>query len=256
MSKDAKRQKLQRRRERDFREKKISRTYEQPKPPKSNHKTVILQSYQITSEAISDQKDPMMTLRGLLGGDAMEELFYQCKDEPSVAIPRLLQLIENHPNVPSLYNWLAVAYGRTGDNGKAGEINRLNYERNPEYLFALVNHCVPLLDGGQVQRVTEILNGRYDLQQLYPHRNVFHISEALGFYYMMVMYYVKLGKPKPAESLARVMEQLDPDCDQTLAARAMLASKLRFSFFGNTFGQRGNYPNELRYALPGFSAGK
>jgi hypothetical protein len=250
MSRDAKRQKLQRRREREFQEKRLSRAYEQPKSTAPAMRQV---SYHVTYDPLPDPA--VERIENEIGDETLEELNSQIREEPLRAIPRLEPLIREYPDVPMLQNWLAVAYEVAGDKSKSDEINQQLYERHPNYVFALARECCRLLHEGDVDRVTQILDRRFGLKIMYPHRNVFHITEVMAFSHMIVNYLVRIGEMEPAESLAKTMKKLDPDCAETQSANfAILAHKAR-GFFSKWMGKnRRNGTRPPNQESPGLSA--
>jgi hypothetical protein len=230
MSRDAKSKKLKRQRERDYREKKATRAYESPEKSRLSGKQLLHISYNVTFEPLDLKEPARERLESAVGVDALEKLFFQAREEPHAAIPRLRSLLDDYPDVPALYNWLAVAYRCADEDEKAEEIDRLNFERHPDYLFALMPECHRLLDEGNVERVTQLLDKRFDLKIMYPERDVFHITEVMPFSHLMVRYFVATDQLEPARVILRGIEQLDPESPFTTAARLLLLSKTKFSF--------------------------
>jgi predicted Zn-dependent protease len=82
---------------------------------------------------------------------------------PQATIPKLRRLIEQVPDVPIFYNWLAMAYIRVGDERRANEMVRENYRRNPDYLFARLNYGHLCLQQGDVARADEVMEHKFTL---------------------------------------------------------------------------------------------
>jgi hypothetical protein len=82
---------------------------------------LYLSEYEITSEPIED--DAYKRVPAAVK-DVVEHLHEQAQTQPRAAIPELLQLIEQYPNVPMLYNYLSVAYSRAGERTKAEETTK------------------------------------------------------------------------------------------------------------------------------------
>ena len=76
-----------------------------------------------------------------LGDHDRLEIHELVRNDPPAAIQRLEPLLEKFPSTPMLLNWLAAAYSNLGRSDKADELIRLNYERNPDYLFARANYA-------------------------------------------------------------------------------------------------------------------
>jgi hypothetical protein len=227
MSKDAKRQKDHRRREREFREKRASHAYLQPKP--APPPTLLFLSYDVTFDPIPDLSEPRLRLKRMMDKDAMYELNKQIKEDPTSAIPRLHTLVEAHPDVPMLYNWLTTAYTLSGDYAKADAVNTFNYERHPHYLFAVVYECHRHVREGNLDRAKQILDGKNDVKLMYPHRDLFHVAEVIGFHQMLVQYYLALDDVRSAEIALKALVRFDPDSEQTKTARKQIATAGLFS---------------------------
>ncbi len=132
-------------------------------------------------------------------------------ESPAEAIPELVALIERHPDVPVFYNYLASAYQGVGDDERADEVIAENYRRNPDYLFARVNHAEICLRDGDVEGAAEALGGARDLRDLYPHRTRFHVSEVVGFTYSIGRYHMETGNWEAAEACHLLLHRVAPE---------------------------------------------
>ena len=139
------------------------------------------------------------------------ELFDGVHERPEKTIPILKDIIARYPNIPQLYNWLAAAYGFTGQVDLNNEIVIQSYQRNPEYLFARVNYAELLLQRGEVQAVPAVFGGELDLAGMYPDRRRFHITEFLGFSAILAWYLMATGKAESARYVYQSMRGLAPD---------------------------------------------
>jgi predicted Zn-dependent protease len=94
---------------------------------------VQLLSYDISYDAIPQ---PKCSLDGLLSTEERERLFAQTTDAPAAALRRLNELLARAPDSPILLNWLGRCHSCLGDEEQAERVARLNFQRNPDYLFA------------------------------------------------------------------------------------------------------------------------
>src|SRR5689334_463766 len=152
MSRDAKERKLRRQRDRDFQKKRATRAYENPPDSLvSAAPGTIALSYDVSFDPIHDTSDSARRrLEAVVGESAMEELHAQVHEDQAKAIPTLERLVVQFPDVPMVYNWLAVSYAGVGDFKKADSINRLSFEKFPDYVFARVHECNRLLEEGDI----------------------------------------------------------------------------------------------------------
>lgn len=130
---------------------------------------------------------------------------------PGDAVAELREWIARYPEVPLLYNYLAGAYAAVGDMERAEETAWENYRRNPNYLFARVNHARFRLLRGDLAGAAEALGPRLHLQGLYPHRNRFHISEFVGFHHVLGLYHLESGNRAAAEDTYEMLRAVAPD---------------------------------------------
>lgn len=170
---------------------------------------VHLLSYEITSEPLEDKKIPQEVKNRL------EELYDLTNQKPMEAIPILSELKEKYPTVPVLYNYLSVAYSRCGDFQRLDEIALENYEKNPDYLFARLNYAQICMRKGELKKVPEILDNKFDLKLLYPHRTTFHVSEVVNFGGVVGLYFCAIGEPEKAKMYYKIIKELAPDHEIT-----------------------------------------
>ncbi len=182
-------------------------------------KPVHIITYEITAEPINHHLPRPIR-------KTVRRLHDESQSQPHKAIPELIDLIEKYPNVPVLYNYLSVAYSRTGQREKTEEIARENYRRNPDYLFARLNYAELCLAAGDYEQVAEIFEHKFDLKLLYPERKRFHISEAANFMGLVGVYFLETGERELAERYYEILEEIAPDFPVT----KMLYSKLYPSF--------------------------
>jgi tetratricopeptide (TPR) repeat protein len=229
MRKEAKKE---RRRERSYRERRASRDYLKPKPAVKPITELRLFSYEVSFDPIPDTSPESQQLERTVGYDALEELYWQAREEPADAIPRLEKLCKQFPNVPKLYNWLVLSYSLIGNDVKSREINRKLYEEHPDYLFAIVSECHRHIEEGDLDWVAQRLHKKWDVKLLYPYRDIFHFTEVRAFHHMLVHYFVAAKDIPQAEISLKVLEQLDSDDEATADARLRISmAKIRPAFF-------------------------
>jgi len=187
---------------------------------------IRLLSYQITTEPLDLAQEKNRGVEEAIE-DIRDQLFADCHDNPTAAIPVLERLLEQFPNAPMLLNWLSAALGRVGDIEGCNRIARQNFDANPAYLFARINYAQIRLEEGDIEAVDEILDRKYDLKLLCPDRDVFHLSEYRAFSHLMISYWIRKGEFRPARLMFDTLEQLEPDGEITrMLRRAVQGSYL------------------------------
>ena len=178
--------------------------------------------YTITSDPIEDQKENLpKPVR-----DRLQGLFKMIRGNPKHAIEELLVLIEKHPDVPVLYNYLSIAYESTGNRKAMREITFENYQQNPDYLFAKINYAQFCMMDGDFDKIPEIFDGKFDLKLLYPNRNCFHVTEFAGFTGVACAYFAATGKQDTAQLLYKSLLKVAPDSSAVPFAKRFLYPSL------------------------------
>lgn len=179
---------------------------------KNKHKPdldpVSFTQYEITSEPI---EEPNYRRLPKAVKERFEGLFYEVQRNPQQAIPKLLELKKSYSQVPQIYNYLAIAYSRVGDNEKAEAITEECIRRNPKYLFARVNYAEICIVKGEYEKVPEIFEHKYDLKMLYPKRKQFHITEFANFMGIMGLYFAVTEQREMAEKYHEILQDVAPE---------------------------------------------
>jgi hypothetical protein len=125
-------------------------------------------------------------------------------------IERIILAIEKYPHVPHLKNYLSVAYMNSGNIEKAREVNHWILKEHPDYLFGKLNMAFEYYYKDQFERIPEVVGDLMDIQDLYPDRDCFHLSEVTSFNKLAIMYFCAVGNLKAAESRYEILEELAP----------------------------------------------
>ena len=125
-------------------------------------------------------------------------------------IDELTALIVKYPGVPILKNYLMVAYNARGNYEKATEINHWTIAEHPDYLFARLNAANEFMNIGEFGKVPEILGEHFEIKELYPDRDVFHLSEITNFLKTVIRYFSLTGQFALAENRLDMLTQIAP----------------------------------------------
>lgn len=168
---------------------------------------VYLTQYEITDEPIQERSYRRLPQSVK---DKLEDLCQEAQRRPLQAIPELRALNKKYPQIPQIYNYLAVAYSRAGESKKAEAITLKNMYKNPDYLFARLNYAEFCLTRGEYEKIPEIFEYKYDLQLLYPRRKRFHVLEVVNFMGTVGLYFAKTNQRELAEQYNKILQELDP----------------------------------------------
>jgi len=176
--------------------------------------------YEITDEPI---RNPAYERLPQSVKDQLNELYHETVfQKPREAIAVLQTLIDRYPNVPQIYNYLHTAYQQLGDQVNSQRVLKETLDRFPDYLFGRMTYALDCLQRGEPEKVPEIFDGKYELKLLYPERERFHVSEAMGFYTVMAWYWHTQGERDQAEAYYKVLRELDPKHPNTHFIKQLL----------------------------------
>lgn len=153
----------------------------------------------------------------------LEALGMQSQDPKNKKIiEKLTQLILQYPTVPVLKNYLSVAYNVQGNHPKSVEINRWLLAEHPDYLFGRLNQANVCIENGEFDKVPEILGEAMEIKQLYPERDVFHLTEVTAYLKVVIRYFVAIENQELAENRLKIMKEIAPDHHDTESAEFYL----------------------------------
>jgi hypothetical protein len=167
-----------------------------------------LSSFVVTDEPTIDKYSKRITDKIQ---KKINELYNMVFEQPVQAIPILEDLVKKHPGVVQFSNYLSSAYSGIGDEENAKRVVLELYKKEPDYLFAKINYADICMQDGDLDKVSEIFEDKYDLQEIYPDRDEFHVSEALGFSNVMCWYFIHKGDTTKASRYFDMMENIEPD---------------------------------------------
>jgi len=124
-------------------------------------------------------------------------------------------MTEKHLQETCFNPYLAKAYSYVRDTEKMIEVVEENYHRNPDYLFAKINYAQICLQRGKIHKIPTILDHKFDLKMLYPERNEFHALEAVSFFGMLGIYFLKIDDMDQSKHMLMILEAIDPDAEMT-----------------------------------------
>jgi tetratricopeptide (TPR) repeat protein len=153
----------------------------------------------------------------------IEKLYYEVKENRnSKIIDKLNNLIESYPQIPIFKNYLSVVYQLRGDLNKAISINDQIIAVHPDYLFGKLFKANQYLEQGKLEIVPDILGNTLELRDLYPTRDVFHLSELTGYLKAVIRYLAAIEDLEMAESKLEFLKEIAPDHPDTQSAEQFL----------------------------------
>ena len=141
-------------------------------------------------------------------------VYVQIFDDPAASLPTLLAWLDRYPDVPTVKNWLQVAYRGVGRAADAAAIADRVVAEHPDYLFARLHRVEQLLADARYDEIPAALGG-LDLKQIYPHRSTFHVSEAIGLWGLLAKYKLMVGDLLGADRHWVDLQRIAPDHPMT-----------------------------------------
>ncbi len=176
--------------------------------PQQTFEEKTFPSYQITWQQMNSKLEDELNKQ-----DASEfnELHEKVQTSAKKSLKQVEEFLRKHPKSPEVYNLLTFNYIKLKKLKKAEELIEKNYKNNPSSLFAKINYADQCLRKGSVEKIPFIFNHKFDLQELYPQRAVFHYSELVSFSTLMGFYYLKKEKKILAHDYYLFAKKIDPD---------------------------------------------
>ncbi len=222
MSRENKLKKLERRRQRG--KSNLTARHQRIDPARLPSELLSL-SYKVSFEPLANPP-PEQKLMDVFDEDRLEELFDLVHDDPATAVEQLRREREKYPGIPTLAQWLVTALYATGQTNLADLLVEENFSRHPDYLFARLDYFKMLLHRGETEAVERLLDQKLDLKLMYPHRDIFHVTELTAFCAFMIEYSIRKGEVDRAEPYFKILEELKPDSPGTQTYRQLIDNAL------------------------------
>ncbi len=128
------------------------------------------------------------------------------------AIKPLEELVRRCPHLPQAQNHLYTLYMMRGKRRKARRLLRELRKNHPNYLFGITNESNQLVQKKKDTAAARRLMGEHLLlQDLYPERKVFHVSEVMGYYQSAILLLLEEGDIEGAEERHGILLEIDPE---------------------------------------------
>ncbi len=148
------------------------------------------------------------------GRDKKRILKQNSKIKKSIDLERVITELTNYkekyPNVPTIYNYLTIAFNYAGQTDKYYKSLIETVEKFPGYLFGKISLSEYYLNNNEFNKIPGLLDHKFEITQHFPPgTEVFHISAVRGFYYIAGRYFVKAGKIEKAYKSYFLLSDLD-----------------------------------------------
>ena len=174
--------------------------------------------FEIGKDAVMDQK--FLNLPEPIQQE-LNQIYDQMSQKAAKHIPKLLELKQLYPRVPTIFNYLSAAYSFV-DVTKQEQCIEENYQTHPKNLFARCHYAQLCLRRNEVDKVPDIFEKKHDLKALYPRRNRFHPAEYAAFVAMMCRYFLASGQRDKAETAYQSLRDTVPLAIETMQLKPLM----------------------------------
>lgn len=137
----------------------------------------------------------------------VERLGIDAQIRPRRAIPQLKRAIANHPETPSLKNYLYVAYMKTGQKANAEKVLEQTLEEHPNYVFGVTNKVLNTRGEKELREVGHLLRNPRDVRAFAEHDQPIHISVFKNYQFAAAHFEMTIGEDDSAvERLETLMD--------------------------------------------------
>lgn len=135
---------------------------------------------------------------------------------PDKIIIELIKYKLKYPNVPTIYNYLSMAYNIANQTKKHYESLFETIDKFPEYVFGKISLAEYYLNNNEFTKIPPLLHNKFEITQHFPvGTDVFHVSEVRGFYYITGRYFAHAGKIERAYKSYFLLSDLDKNHQTT-----------------------------------------
>ncbi|MEX2411669.1 MAG: hypothetical protein WD607_09950 [Candidatus Paceibacterota bacterium] len=131
-------------------------------------------------------------------------------------IVKLTKEKNKYPNIPTIYNYLGIAYERSGKSAQYYDVLIETTKRFPDYIFGKISLAEYYIRENKFRKIPEIFENKFEITAHFPEgTEVYHISAVRGFYYVTGRYFVNVGKLEMAYKSYFLLSDLDINHETT-----------------------------------------
>jgi tetratricopeptide (TPR) repeat protein len=152
---------------------------------------------------------------------------------------RELEILRSkYPFNPVILNYLAIGYEHLKQTEKATSLIFETCEKFPDYLFGRVAKAKFFYKEGKPKEAFEAIGNSLTIKQLYPHRDVFHVSEVKVFEDVLVTHFYFMRDLEQAEYHLKIIEKIALEMLENPKDPIYLSAQARLQFGKEYLGFR------------------
>lgn len=143
---------------------------------------------------------------------------------PGHSIPILRKLRFRYPDVPTIYNYISIAYLYKGNKERFQLEAEKTVKLFPDYFYGKITLAEFYLAQKKTNLIPSMFNDELRLTAQ-GNGERYHVTEVLGFYYVLGTYFLQIGRRAEALGYALMMVDIDPQNNrlQQLAKNIIIA---------------------------------
>lgn len=157
--------------------------------------------YHSSNQALSEYLSPKEIRK-------YQDLLEESQINPKKAYQEALTWEKTH-TFPQLDNLLTQLHLLHRNIKKSEDLIRHSYEKYPHYFFAKINYADQCLRSNKLHEIPSIFPS-FNLQELFPNKKEFHVSEFRGFMVFAAHYHLKIRNKEQAERFYKMAYEADP----------------------------------------------
>jgi len=178
---------------------------------KTNPELKGIGSFFITEEPIEEENWSKLPKRDKKRILRLNEKIKKSEDL-AIVIKDLLGYKLKYPDVPTIYNYLGIAYERASKQKNYLRVLIETRKKFPDYIFGKISLAEYYLSANRYKKIPALLDNKFEITQHFPTgTEAFHISAVRGFYYITGWYFALVGKIELAYKSYFLLSDLDKD---------------------------------------------
>ncbi len=142
---------------------------------------------------------------------ALADLYYDVQKPSKSVIAEVKTWIEKYSDIQIYQNFLETCYRLEDEVELANEVSLALIKKFPESVFAKISQIEIYLSKLEYDKITEFLNGKLTMKELYPEKGNFHIQEMISYHFAMGKYFSYSGLKENAEESLKQLKALDEE---------------------------------------------
>ncbi len=127
------------------------------------------------------------------------------------AAPEIRRLLARYPEFPKLLNYLQASHTVRNEHRQAEAVLKKLADQHPDYLFTRIALANKALEKDQPERAAAQLGPTLKIGDLYPDRDVFHVSELKNYYLCVARILARRGDQDQARGVKAALSEIDHD---------------------------------------------